>query len=141
VLAALVEHVRVFGLGPEGLLFTNSENRPIRRAAFGEMWRRVAGPLGIGLGDGFHLFRHFYASLLIRAGENVKVVAERLGDTTQVVLATYAHLWPGDDDRTRLAIDRVLAGSVSLVCHVPAAAAKRAGQSAKRRRSVTTRRT
>jgi integrase len=54
VLAALVEHVRVFGLGPEGLLFTNSENRPIRRAGFGEMWRRPAGPLGIGLGDGFH---------------------------------------------------------------------------------------
>jgi hypothetical protein len=54
--------------------------------------------------------RHFYASLLIRHGENVRVVVERLGDTPQMVFNVYAHLWPGDDDRTRVAVNRVLGG-------------------------------
>jgi integrase len=117
VLAALVEHVRRFGLGPDGLLFTNSEGRPVKRAGFGEMWRKAADPLGIPVGDGYHQLRHFYASLLIRHGENVKVVAERLGDSTQVVLDTYAHLWPGDDDRTRDAVDEVLGAAASQPRH------------------------
>jgi hypothetical protein len=48
----------------------------------------------------------------------VKVVAERLGDTPEMVLSTYAHLWPGDDDRTREAVDGVLLGRrVSDSCH------------------------
>jgi integrase len=66
---------------------------------------------------GFHQLRHFYASLLIRHGENVKVVAERLGDTPAMVWNVYAHLWPGDDDRTRQAVDEVLGARVSPVCH------------------------
>jgi integrase len=120
VLVALVEHVRVFGVGPEGLLFTNTEHRPVRRAGFGQMWRAAADPLGIPRGHGFHQLRHFYASLLIRHGESVKVVAERLGDTAQVVLATYTHLWPGDDDRTRRAVDEAFAARVSAVCQTAA---------------------
>jgi integrase len=112
-LAALVEHVRVFRLGPEGLVFTNHQGRPIWQATFGDVWQKAARPLGIPPGEGFHQLRHFYASLLIRHGENVKVVAERLGDTPQMVLNGYPHLWPGDDDRTRQAVDEVLGGSAS----------------------------
>lgn len=36
-------------------------------------------------------------------------VARRLGNSPQMVLGTYAHLWRDDDDRTRDAIDAVLA--------------------------------
>jgi integrase len=59
-----------------------------------------------------HALRHFYASLLIRAGCSVKVVQARLGHATAAeTLDTYAHLWPDDEDRTRQAVDDVLAAN------------------------------
>lgn len=56
-----------------------------------------------------HDLRHFYASALIRAGMNPKVVASRLGHADpSMTLRVYAHLWPDDEDRSRQAIDGVL---------------------------------
>jgi integrase len=56
-----------------------------------------------------HDLRHFYASLLIRHGESVKVVQTRLGHSTAAeTLDTYSHLWPDSDDTTRTAVDSVL---------------------------------
>ena len=53
--------------------------------------------------------RHYYASLLIRHGESVKVVQARLGHASaSETLDTYSHLWPDSDDQTREAIDSVL---------------------------------
>jgi integrase len=50
--------------------------------------------------------------LLIRRGESVKTVQARLGHASAVeTLDTYSHLWPDSDDRTRDAIDSVLAPS------------------------------
>jgi integrase len=50
--------------------------------------------------------------VLIRAGESVKVVQERLGHTSaQMTLDIYSHLWPEDEDRTRSAVDSVLLAS------------------------------
>ena len=60
-------------------------------------------------GTGFHSLRHYYASLLIRHGESVKVVQARLGHASaSETLDTYSHLWPDSDDQTRQAIDSVL---------------------------------
>lgn len=42
----------------------------------------------------FHGIRHTHATLLLQDGWNVKVVAERLGDTVETVLTTYAHVLP-----------------------------------------------
>jgi integrase len=57
----------------------------------------------------FHDLRHYYASLLIRHGESVKVVQNRLGHKNAVeTLNTYSHLWPDSEDRTREAVDAVL---------------------------------
>lgn len=58
----------------------------------------------------FHGLRHYYASLLIRHGESVKTVQERIGHASAVeTLDTYSHLLPDSDDRTREAVDSVLA--------------------------------
>ena len=58
----------------------------------------------------FHELRHYYASLLIRHGESVKVVQARLGHATAAeTLDTYSHLSPDSEDRTRQAIDSVWA--------------------------------
>jgi hypothetical protein len=71
----------------------------------------------------FHDLRHFYASLLIRAGESVKSVQRRLGHKSAVeTLDTYSHLWPDSEDRTREAVDAVLGrparggGAVKRMC-------------------------
>ncbi len=56
-----------------------------------------------------HDLRHFYASALIAGGAHVEQVQERLGHASAVItLQTYAHLWPGDDDRTRDVMDAAL---------------------------------
>jgi site-specific recombinase XerC len=60
-----------------------------------------------------HDLRHFYASALIRAGLNPKVVAERLGHAdASMTLKVYAHLWPDDEDRSRQAVDDVFRRAV-----------------------------
>jgi integrase len=121
VIDALSGHVGRDGLGPDDLLFRGPRGGPVRRTTFSDAWIAVAAPLGIPLGDGFHQLRHFYASVLIRAGESVKVVQKRLGHTSaQMTLDVYGHLWPEDDDQTRDAVDAILGDRVSRMCHVEA---------------------
>jgi integrase len=50
----------------------------------------------------FHDLRHYFASLLIAGGADVKVVQARLCHASaKTTLDTYGHLWPDSDDRTR----------------------------------------
>jgi integrase len=108
VLAALVDHCRVFAR-QKGLVFVGLNGTPIRRTTWSDTWRTVAEPLGVEKGEGFHALRHFYASTLIRAGESVKVVQERLGHSSATItLDIYGHLFASDEHRTRDAIDGVL---------------------------------
>ncbi|MDI5969499.1 site-specific integrase [Streptomyces sp. SL13] len=54
---------------------------------------------------GMHALRHFYASVLLDAGENVKALAEYLGHSDPgLTLRVYAHLMPSSRERTRSAI-------------------------------------
>ncbi len=65
----------------------------------------------IGLDPAFtwHSLRHFYASALIHSGASVKTVQERLGhESAETTMQVYAHLWPGEDERTRKAVDSAL---------------------------------
>jgi integrase len=61
------------------LLFTTAAGAAVRRTRFSPIWRPAATAAGLGDGVTFHDLRHYYASLLIRHGENVKVVQGRLG--------------------------------------------------------------
>lgn len=57
-----------------------------------------------------HALRHFYASVLIDAGESVRAVADYLGHADPgFTLRVYAHLLPSSEQRARAAIDLVLA--------------------------------
>ena len=83
---------------------------------FGHKWRGAIETVGLSAGTGFHALRHYYASLLIRHGESVKTVQERLGHASAVeTLDTYSHLWPDSDDRTREAIDSVLGSTADAL--------------------------
>ena len=62
-----------------------------------------------------HALRHAYASLLIAAGESVKVVSERLGHTNAAMtLNVYSHLFPDSEEKTRKAIDDAFAKPSAL---------------------------
>jgi len=68
--------------------------------------------VGVGLPAGFrfHDLRHFYASLLIAAGSNVKVVQARLRHASaKTTLDTYSHLFPDTEESTRAAIGAAMA--------------------------------
>lgn len=113
------------------LIFTDHNGRPLHRRVFDqEVWkpacRRAAKAMrekaakeadrgerdrlralaaGV-LAATMHDLRHWYASALIHAGLNVKIVAERLGHANAAMtLKVYAHLFPDDEDRSRQAID------------------------------------
>jgi integrase len=58
-----------------------------------------------------HDLRHFFASALISGGASVKQVQAACGHASPLVtLKTYAHLFPGDEDRTRAILDAALDG-------------------------------
>ncbi|MDI1290276.1 MAG: tyrosine-type recombinase/integrase, partial [bacterium] len=70
-----------------------------------------------------HDLRHFTASALISGGASVNQVQAVLGHASSAItLRTYAHLWPGDDDRTRGVMDAAL----SAIAEAPDAGASEA---------------
>ncbi|MGH9050971.1 MAG: tyrosine-type recombinase/integrase [Acidimicrobiia bacterium] len=102
--------MRHFPAGELRLVFTDKGEHPIRRTRFGDsVWRRAVRAVGLPPRTGFHALRHYYASLLIRHGESVKVVQARLGHASAAeTLDTYSHLWPDSVDSTRGAVDEIL---------------------------------
>lgn len=64
-----------------------------------------------GLPDGFriHDLRHYFASLLIAAGLDIKTVQARLRHASaKTTLDTYGHMWPDRDESSRSAVSAVL---------------------------------
>ncbi|MDX2574435.1 site-specific integrase [Streptomyces scabiei] len=58
--------------------------------------------------DGMHALRHFYASVLLDAGENIRALSQYLGHSDPgFTLRTYTHLMPSSEGRTRKAVDGV----------------------------------
>jgi integrase len=109
---SLAAHLEKWPPTENGLVFTNTRGEPLRRSAFGDMWRAALRDANLPRTT-FHELRHYYASLLIHAGESVKAVQELLGHASATeTLDTYAHLWPGADTRARSAVDETL-GAIS----------------------------
>ena len=59
--------------------------------------------------DGMHACRHFFASVLLDAGESIKAVSDYLGHSDPgFTLRTYTHLMPNSTERTKRAVDDAL---------------------------------
>ncbi|WP_301130067.1 tyrosine-type recombinase/integrase [Streptomyces cacaoi] len=55
---------------------------------------------------GMHALRHFYASVLLDAGESIRALSQYLGHSDPgFTLRTYTHLMPSSEGRTRRAVD------------------------------------
>lgn len=105
------------------LLFTNRAGGIVWRSNFNlQEWKPALAAAGLipepnadgkyesAREHGMHALRHFYASLLLDAGESIKAVSQYLGHTDPALtLRVYAHLMPDSRERTQRAIDAVLA--------------------------------
>ncbi len=92
------------------VLFRNIEGRAVNRVDFTCAVRRPAlDAFGVPRGreNGMHALRHFYASVLLDAGESIKALSEYLGHHDPgFTLRTYTHLMPSSERRTREAVNR-----------------------------------
>ena len=64
---------------------------------------------GLPAGFRYHDLRHYFASLLIAHGADVKTAQARLRHgSAKTTLDTYGHLWPDKDESTKAVIDAVV---------------------------------
>ncbi|MFI2379255.1 tyrosine-type recombinase/integrase [Streptomyces sp. NPDC018964] len=93
------------------LIFTGPAGLPLDRNRFNDrVWRPALRDAGVETGrdNGMHALRHFYASVLLDAGESIKALSEYLGHHDPgFTLRTYTHLMPSSGSRTRAAVDRI----------------------------------
>lgn len=96
------------------LIMTNSRGTACARQWFGrDAWAPARERVGIphSRENGCHALRHYYASTLLDAGESIKAVSEHLGHSSAgFTLATYTHLMPSSEERTRVAVDAAWRG-------------------------------
>lgn len=94
---------------PAGLLFTRGDGRPIHRADWSYIWRPAVAAAGLPTGYGLRDLRHYFATVLIFGGANVKTVQLAMGHTTPTVtLNTYVGYWPDAIDQTRNLVEAAL---------------------------------
>ncbi|WP_323138128.1 MULTISPECIES: tyrosine-type recombinase/integrase [unclassified Streptomyces] len=130
--AALAEHMKRFPpveitlpwLTPTGpkvthrLVFTSGVGAALWSNGFNDQsWKPALASAGIipvpekgqrytaAREHGMHALRHFYASVLLDAGENIKALSLYLGHSDPgFTLRVYTHLVPSSETRTRKAI-------------------------------------
>ena len=95
-------------------MVTTRESKAIHRGYFNlRIWKPALRKAGapVSRENGTHALRHFYASALLDAGENIRALSEYLGHADPgFTLRVYTHLMPSSAERTRTAIDVAFAG-------------------------------
>ncbi|MGW4893904.1 tyrosine-type recombinase/integrase [Kitasatospora sp. NPDC004240] len=103
------------------LLFSNTAHGLVWRSNFNlQDWKpalaaagliptpRRGEPYASAREHGMHALRHFYASVLLDAGESIRAVSDYLGHADPALtLRVYAHLMPNSQDRARKAVDQL----------------------------------
>ena len=93
----------------EDLMFTTWQGEAINSATFGGPWRSARGRAGISDG-GMHALRHYYASVLLAGGVDIRALSEYLGHHDPgFTLRVYAHLMPSAEGRALKAIEAAFA--------------------------------
>jgi integrase len=114
VLNEISAHVQRYGAGPGEMIVANRSGGILQRSNFWTYWHRAVTAAGLPEGTRFHDLRHFYASTLIAANLNPKVIQVRLGHATIAeTMDTYGHLFPEAGDLGRGAIDSILGQAVA----------------------------
>lgn len=96
--------------GPGETLLTNDRGGQLSPWALERAIRATRTTVD-GLPEGFryHDLRHYFASLLIASGADVKTVQARLRHASaKTTLDVYGHLMPDQDQSTRAAVDKIV---------------------------------
>ena len=97
------------------LLLTTREGTALNRNYFNSsLWRSAQKQAHVEptRDNGCHALRHWYASVLLDAGESIRAVSEYLGHSDPgFTLRTYTHLMPDSSERTRGAVDAAFAAA------------------------------
>ncbi|MEV7606094.1 tyrosine-type recombinase/integrase [Paenarthrobacter sp. NPDC089322] len=96
-------------------LVTNEWGRPISPHRLEHYFREARKSVkGLPEGFRFHDLRHYFASLLIAQGLDVKVVQKSLRHSSaKTTLDTYGHMWPDKEETARAAVASVLADRIN----------------------------
>ncbi|WP_117209452.1 tyrosine-type recombinase/integrase [Allorhizocola rhizosphaerae] len=110
----LREHIRTYGVGEDGRIFSSRKGNVIGSAAYSKVWRearavglspaQAASPLA---GRPYDL-RHAGVSLWLNAGVPAPEVAERAGHSVDVLLKVYAKCIDGQADVVNQRIEAAL---------------------------------
>jgi integrase len=107
------------------LIFSGPEGNHVRVSNFNDHhWKPALATAGIipareagkryasAPEHGMHALRHFYASVLLDAGESIRALSSYLGHADPgFTLRTYTHLMPSSEGRTRKAVDSLYLAS------------------------------
>ncbi|MFE7119949.1 tyrosine-type recombinase/integrase [Streptomyces sp. NPDC057654] len=107
------------------LYFTGNQGSYVRASHFNDfIWKPALAAVGVipeaadgeryasAREHGMHALRHFYASVLLDAGESIRALSSYLGHADPgFTLRTYTHLMPTSEGRTRNALDAVFRAS------------------------------
>ncbi|MFH9988446.1 tyrosine-type recombinase/integrase [Streptomyces luteogriseus] len=110
------------------LIFSGPEGNHVRVSNFNDHhWKPALAAAGIiparqtgkryasAPEHGMHALRHFYASVLLDAGENIRALSQYLGHSDPgFTLRTYTHLMPSSEGRTRKAVDVLFRASAAV---------------------------
>ncbi|NTW28882.1 MAG: site-specific integrase [Coriobacteriia bacterium] len=95
------------GYHKQDLIFAEPDGSPYPPDRLTSRFAKFCGTNGFCVR--FHDLRHTHATLLLKAGESVKVVSDRLGHSTATLtLDTYTHVLPGMDAAAADRFDRML---------------------------------
>ena len=104
--AALSEHIRQWSGDSDTVLADPWSHQPIGPWTIERAFRKARPDAEMH----FHDLRHYFASLLIAGGADVKVVQRRMRhEKAKTTLDTYTHLWPDSDEKSRATVEAVFA--------------------------------
>lgn len=99
----LLKHGKTFD--EHQLIFITEFNNPLHGMAIHKIFRDTMFKAGILNDDGepkitFHGLRHTHATILLNGGQNVKVIAEHLGNTPAMIYQIYGHVMKELEEQT-----------------------------------------
>lgn len=94
---------------PVSLLFTDEDGSPMTSDAWSRIWRPARKAAGLPERFGLRDLRHYFATVLIYGGANVKTVQLAMGHASPTItLNTYLGFWPDAVTPTRSLVDAAL---------------------------------
>ena len=99
----------------EALMFTGHAGGAVNASTFdGGAWRPARLAAGLGADpyrNGMHALRHYFASVLLAGGVDIRALSEYLGHhDPALTLRIYAHLMPQAESRALRAVEQALSG-------------------------------